>query len=213
MPGRVSGRGRSWRGTCRRARIEPGEVAAVLMSPPCETYSVADASNQTRGNQFRDHKKEGRPPRSLASCESAASFLKRETAIKHDRMVKNLVESLMQRKQQGDRFEIVMENLAGSMSKQDFIRTGSWAKGIVQQQVHYCAYGNKYKKATHIWSTLKNWSPKGNTGNGLCGWKCGQLFDPGRHDSEKQSETAIRFGRRHKQAIGAEPSRLPKGPR
>ena len=40
---------------CRRAGITPEEVAAVLMSPPCETYSVADATNQTRHNHYRDH--------------------------------------------------------------------------------------------------------------------------------------------------------------
>jgi hypothetical protein len=77
--------------------------------------------------------------------------------------------------------------------------------------VHYCAYRKQYRKATHFWTTLKKWVPIGITGNGLCGGKCGQLSDLQKHGSEQKAETAVTVGRRHKQVIRAEPSRLPKG--
>ena len=197
---------------CRRAGISVEEVAAVLTSPPCETYSVADATNQTRGNHYRDHKDEGKPPRSLESCHTEAEFQKREKAIKHDLMVQQLIQGLITRKQQGGEFEIVMENPVGSLAKQDCIKSGPWTDITVQQKVDYCAYGKKYRKATNIWTTLKNWEPKGVTGNGRCGWKCGQWCEVGTHCSERTDEVTTRIGRQHKQAIGAEPSRLPRGP-
>jgi hypothetical protein len=200
---------------CNRAGIHSKEVAAVLLSPPCETYTVTDATNQTRGNHYRNHQDESRPPRSLESCNSAEDYAKRETALKHDRMVQNLLRSLATRKQRGEEFEIIMENPVGSMAKQEWVNNESWSTCTVQRKVNYCAYGKPYRKATHIWTTLKDWQPKGNTGSGRCEWRCGQLSANGRHPSEKGAGAHPQDGpiiRRHKQAIGAEPSRLPKGP-
>jgi hypothetical protein len=173
---------------------------------------VADATNQTRGNNYRNHRAEGKPPRSLESCHTAEDFQKREKAIKHDVMTQQLVQGLITRKQQGAEFDIVMENPAGSLAKQDWIRKGAWAELTALQKVDYCAYCKKYRKATNFWTTIKNWEPKGTTGNGRCGWKCGQWHEVGKHQSEQTSEVTTRIGRRHKEAIGAEPSRLPRGP-
>ena len=50
---------------CRAAGITMSEVAAVLLSPPCETYSPADCSNITRGNNYRQHDDALKPPRKL----------------------------------------------------------------------------------------------------------------------------------------------------
>jgi hypothetical protein len=197
---------------CRRAGISVQEVAAVLMSPPCETYSVTDATNQTRGNHHREHSIEGKPPRSLESCHTAADFQKRQKAINHDLMAQQLTTGLVNRKQQGDGFDIIMENPVGSLAKQDCIRKGPWTETTVQHKVDYCAYGKEYRKATHIWTTLRAWVPRGSTGDGRCGWKCGQWCEVGKHSSEETDEASVRIARRHKQAIGAEPSRLPRGP-
>jgi hypothetical protein len=127
-------------------------------------------------------------------------------------MLQGLVRGLTHRKRQGGEFEIIMENPVGSLSKQDCIKDEAWQEWTVQRKVDYCAYGRLYRKATHIWTTLKNWRPKGITGNGRCGWKCGQLSEQGKHGSEQGKETAVRMTRKHKQAIGAEACRLPRGP-
>jgi hypothetical protein len=200
---------------CDRAGISVSTVAAVLLSPPCETFSVADATNQTRGNHYREHSETGlRPPRALSSCHSANDFAKRETAIKHDVMVQGLVESLTQRKSTGEEFEIVMENPVGSLRKRDYMQTAEWQGLVSEHSVTYCAYGLPYRKATNIWTTMKSWKPKGTTGNGKCGFKCGQLQEQGLHMKESTAvgRTKLRRGR-HLEAIGAEPARLPKGPR
>jgi hypothetical protein len=129
-------------------------------------------------------------------------------------MVKQLVEGLVKRKAKGDEFEIVMENPVGSLRKQDYMQTDQWQEITKEHSVTYCAYGRAYRKATNIWTTLTKWVPKGTTGDGKCGFKCGQLQDEGLHQPERTSEG--RTGRKkgkHIEAIGAEPARLPKGPR
>jgi hypothetical protein len=44
------------------------------------------------------------------------------------------------------------------------------------REIHYCAYGHKYKKPTHIWTNLFAWEPSGETLTGTCTKKarCGQ---------------------------------------
>ena len=53
------------------------KLSTVASSPPCETFSTADASNITRDNFHRDHSKKDKPPRSEESCKTAAAHKKR----------------------------------------------------------------------------------------------------------------------------------------
>ena len=39
------------------------QLRATVASPPCETFSLADASNISRGNYYRDHQDHTKPPR------------------------------------------------------------------------------------------------------------------------------------------------------
>ena len=52
-------------------------LSTVASSPPCETFSAADASNVTRDNFHRDHSKKDKPPRSEESGKTAAAHHKR----------------------------------------------------------------------------------------------------------------------------------------
>ena len=47
------------------------QLRATVASPPCETVSLADASNISRGHSYRDHQDHTKPPRSAASCKTA----------------------------------------------------------------------------------------------------------------------------------------------
>ena len=43
---------------------------------------------------------------------------------------------------------------------------------VVRRQVDYCAYRHMYMKPTHIWTTMKVWRPRGDTGTGRCSSRC-----------------------------------------
>jgi hypothetical protein len=192
----------------RRAGVKLKKVSAFLISPPCETYSVADSTNISRGFQFRDHSTADRPPRSLESCTEAHHFEKRRTAIAHDQMVEALIRVLMHHRKE-HKFEIVLENPVGSLTHRPFMQDIEWISQTTKHTVNYCAYGATYKKPTHIWTTMTDWQPKGVTGSGRCEGKCGQLISTGPHEKE---EGGKKHRKRHIHAIAREAARLPPGP-
>lgn len=153
---------------CEAAGIRLEEVAVVLAGPPCETYSPAEARNISRGNEYRDHKDPQKGPRLWKSVRSEADRLKRKRAA-HDAMIKNMIESICAGKEEQG-FDIVVENLVGSLRKRPFMRTEKWERITNLETVDYCAYGVEVRKSTKLWTTLMGWKPRGNTGNGRC--KC-----------------------------------------
>ena len=66
--------------------------------------------------------------------------------------------------------------------------------------VELCAFAWPFKKATNLWTQGVNWTPKGVTGDGRCGTRCGQ----GRMDPLTQ-----KF--RHYMALAVDPHRGPRG--
>ena len=186
---------------CEAAGITKAQVAAVLASPPCETFSHADATNISRGFNFRQHDNPLKPPRKLTGQDSKQAIAKRETAQNHDKMILKLTQELVRfHREYGG--EIVVENPVGSLDKRPFMQLANWLQTVVRHTVMYCAYGYRYMKPTHIWTTLRNWRPEGITGNGKCGGKCGQGE---RHQQEKRQTF------RHWEQIAGTNDRLPAG--
>ena len=72
---------------CQFAKIDPEQLLLVWASPDCSTFSKADATNASRGNEFRDHSLWHRPPKDTVDD-------KRAQAIAHDGMVQNVLLSL-----------------------------------------------------------------------------------------------------------------------
>ena len=110
---------------CKAAGINIEEVAAVFAGPPCETYSPADACNISRGNEYRNHADVNKGPREWSTVHCEADKLKRERAILHDNMIKNLIQSIVEERKHND-FEIVLENPVGSLRKRPFMQTEEW---------------------------------------------------------------------------------------
>jgi hypothetical protein len=194
-----------------RAGEELSQVAAFLLSPPCETYSPTDATNSSESKMchYRDHSIQDRPPRSLDSCKTAADFKKREVAMRHDKMMECLIAALIKHKHYG--YDVILENPMGSLARKTFMNQTDWTTWVARRKVDYCAYGMKYRKSTHIWTTLLDWVPKGNTGNGVCGGKCGQLMERDSHKGERKRNNS--WSRKHIECIGGAANRLPMGPK
>jgi hypothetical protein len=69
-------------------------------------------------------------------------------------------------------------------------------------EVDQCAYGRKCKKPTKILTNLKEWTPKGVTGNGRCiPLKCG---------GTKNNEIGVHQNRHEQQMITSDPARKPR---
>ena len=111
--------------TCKAAGIMMSEVAAVLLSLPCETYSAADCNNISRGNNYRQHDDPLKPPRKIKRGDSRAAKRKAAKAELHDRMIKKLTSSLVARREDFG-FGIVLENPRGSLHHRPFMKAAAW---------------------------------------------------------------------------------------
>ena len=142
--------------TCRAAGITMSEVAAVLLSPPCETYSAADCSNISRGNNYRQHDDPLKPPRKLKRGASRSARRKAAKAKLHDRMIRKLTCSLVQRREDFG-FEIILENPRGSLQHRPFMKAAAWVAATAITLVNYCAFrGGRHMKPTQLWTTLED---------------------------------------------------------
>ena len=99
---------------CRQAGIQPEDVAAKIGFVPCETYSIADLSNVTRGYHYRDHTKAHKPPRRDAGR-------KRDTALAHDTLVSNILQAWACDAEQGSNAELLLENPVGNLQHRPFM--------------------------------------------------------------------------------------------
>ena len=177
---------------CRQAGIQPEDVAAKIGFVPCETYSIADLSNVTRGHHYRDHTKAHKPPR-------RDTGKKRDTALAHDTLVSNIPQAWACDAEQGSNAELLLENPVDNLQHRPFMHDLPAALGMIKHRIDYCAYNHIFKKPAHIWTTL-DWSPTGRTGNGRCCGQCGQgsIRENGRF--------------KHFHGLAQEPIRGPRGP-
>ena len=186
---------------CKLAEISMEECASFVCSPPCETFTLADASNLSRNNHTRDHSDPTKPPRSAESCKTQLDWSRRRKAINHDNLVRRIVHSFLSDRKEGWDYELFIENPVGSLRQRPYMRGESFEELTDRKTVNYCAYGFDYSKATDIWTSLKTWKPAGRTGNGRCNLgACGR-------------GTRGRNGRfRHRQVIAGSADRAVKGP-
>ena len=81
--------------------------------------------------------------------------------------------------------EWFMENPAGMLAMQEFMLQfqQEFQYEMKLLTVDYCAWGHYYQKATHIWTSMVFWMPKGTQegGVGRCRGKCpyGKIGDKG----------------------------------
>ena len=156
---------------CAVACCELEDVAYVHASVPCETCSIADATNQGKKPpcNFRDHTVGTRPPRAGDQNDKY-----RQKALAHDRLVQHVLEAIRLAKEKGGKFAFGIENPVGSLRRRGFMDVSKWAPVMAAKlvRVDYCAYGADWMKPTNWWTSLMGWLPRGLTGNGLCGRKC-----------------------------------------
>jgi hypothetical protein len=122
-------------------------------------------SNTTRGNHHRDHTTATKEPRSDFGA-------KRDKAIAHDLLVSNVLTAWACDKDAGYKHALLLENPVGSLQHRPFMHWMPKLLHMHRYRVDYCSYDHVFKKPTHIWTNLK-WTPKGQTGNGMCGQCCG----------------------------------------
>ena len=99
---------------CHFAKIDPEQLLLVWASQDCSTFSRADATNTSRGNEFRDHSLWHRPPKDKVDD-------KRLQAIEHDGMVQNVLLSLQAMLSVHQHTLFVMENPEGSVGRRPFM--------------------------------------------------------------------------------------------
>ena len=157
---------------CDKLGIDINEVLFVWASPPCETYTRLDVTNASRGNEHRDHSGLEKEPRSIESCHSEADFEKRKKAIDHDRMLCGLIAGFIKDNRLSHCYSFAVENPQGMLAERPFMQTDEWCRLVHRQMVHYCNYGGRFWKPTHIWTSLRGWLAGGKSGTGQCCQEC-----------------------------------------
>ena len=173
---------------CRLAGVTQSTIAAQMAPVPCESYSILGRCNEGNGWHYRQHQHPDKPPRDDNSD-------KHKMAKLHDRLVSNILTAWKCDADAGYHQSLFMENPVGFLQHRPFIKRAERMLQLVKNKVHYCAFGHVVKKPTNIWSNIQ-WSPQGNTGDGLCHGKCG---------AGKVSDITGKYV--HFKAIGQEPSR------
>ena len=149
---------------CRELEISLFQVLLIWASPDCRTYSRADASNISRGNEYRDHSDPFRPPKAIFDD-------KRFEAIKQDALVASVLKSFLKTIKFDMGANLIMENPAGSLRLRPFVWIYEMIIGLTRHTIDYCAFGSDRRKTTDFWCTFP-WDPAGDTGNGRCQRKC-----------------------------------------
>ena len=149
---------------CKELHLELSQVLLVWASPDCKTYSRADASNISRGNEYRDHSNIHRSPKALFDE-------KRFEAIKQDALVVSVLKSFLNAVRTDAGINVIMENPAGSLRLRPFVWIYEMLINLTRHTVDYCAFGADRKKSTDFWCNFL-WEPTGDTGDGRCHKEC-----------------------------------------
>lgn len=97
-----------------------------------------------------------------------------ELARKHDQLISHIINAVTSDRLQGYDYEIAIENPLGTLRRRmDILSNDTWKRIAEMKTIDYCAYGHEFQKRTDIFTTLREWLPKGNTGSGLCEGRCG----------------------------------------
>lgn len=142
-------------------------VTLLGMSPDCRTFTKTDSSNISRGHNYRLHGEShpDRPPRDDDSE-------KGQEAHRADSMVQKAIQFYqhLRRLHKGEAVPVYLENPVGSLARRPYNVMKAWVSTgeVRQEEVHYCVYDHMYNKPTHIWTSMRKWKPKGQSGNGRC---------------------------------------------
>ena len=143
---------------CDKAGVQEKDIVFAWASPPCETFSRANASNISRGHHYR-MLGQGAPP----------TPEKAETARQHDRLVQRVKAVL----DMVGRY--AMENPQGGLEKMWYM--ADWE--AKKKAIELCAFVWPFRKGTNLWTAGFDWQPQGTTGDGRCHEACEQgAVDP-----------------------------------
>ena len=125
---------------CRLIGTPKGQIAGVIPGLPCESFSHADASNMSQGNQYchyRDHSNPLKPPRSLASCTTQSHLEMRNKAIRDDNMCRNVLASYFADKKDGFSYELIIENPVGALRQRPYMRGEQVEEALKRTTIDY----------------------------------------------------------------------------
>ena len=137
---------------CEKAGVKQEDVAFAWASPPCNTVSAANGANVSRGWHHREKNKRPRQGQAGAQARKDDKVIQK---------VKSILELIG---------KFVMENPSGGLEQMWYMMDWKNKKTVVD----LCAFVWPFRKCTNLWMGNVAYEPKGTTGDGRCGAKCGQ---------------------------------------
>jgi hypothetical protein len=119
------------------ARVIPIVFDVVVITMNCHTHSYGTHKHRRAGTAIPKTKAAG-----------LADFLtaKIMTVIAHFQAI-------------NPNLKVVWESPVGHLQKSPVMELGAQLIGLKREMVYYCNYGCDYKKPTHIWTNLDQWTP------------------------------------------------------
>jgi len=186
----------------RTGRVQRGVQVGlkfIWASPPCTTYTRLDSMQK---EPYRFHEKRGSRPPMKGKGQRGKLTVKGKVATEADVLVQDIL-GVMEWgvKEMGAQWG--MENPDAWLQCREFMGMEKLRQRGLEVQKHlvnYCNWGHIYFKGTIVWTSVVGWRPKGKSGNGKCGRKCGMGY--------WDQETG---GYKHWHSIGQETWRLKRG--
>ena len=157
---------------CKEAGVSEADVLFVYAGVPCETYSIAGRTNKGRdlhktrhGYNFRLTDDERNP-----CCPEQDGCPYGNKARLHDGIVRHVLQALQAGYTRGFKYHFGIENPDGELKYRPFMSEEQWPTGLPRayKPFHCCAYGHPAKKPMSFWTSMQDYQPTGNTGDGLC---------------------------------------------
>ena len=117
--------------------------------PSLQKYSRADASNISRGIEYRNHNDHFRSPKDTIDD-------KRMEAVGQDNLVISLLKSFLKSSEQDPGVSLIMENSMGSLRFRPFVWIYELLIGLERHTVDYCAFGSDRRKSTDFWFCMES---------------------------------------------------------
>ena len=146
------------------------KVVWLSDSPNCQTFCRSDSRNKNKrirdGSRIDCRYRDSDSKKPLYRPVGDPQRSKYEIALLSDTYVKKLQKTVDYFSERYGTYWMI-ENPTGGLRFQDYM--AEWLSGHQLHRVHYCAYEWFYMKPTDIWTNVMSWTPRGASGNGLCG--------------------------------------------
>jgi len=150
---------------CDRIGVNPSMVRFLWASPPCRTMSNAPYNvgrGEGHGYNYRDFSDPQRGP-----CCSRPECKYRQMAVEHDQFLPMLQQTFQEDRRRGLQYDFMVENPGACLRRRPYALLHNWPDmvQVALKTVSLCAFKHPAMKPTDLFTSLVDYTPRGETGS------------------------------------------------